>query len=146
MVSFDSIREKLKESGIASSVQRVKVLEYLHECKCHPTADRIYGELSKNGLDISLATVYNTLNLFEEKGLIRILSLEGSENRYDIMTHDHGHFICEECGSIMNFEVDLNSSVYLYDESLSDFKVKKRDVYFRGICPECIEKEKGKEK
>lgn len=134
MVSFDIISKQLKDSGISTSVHRVKILEYLNNCECHPTADTIYKSLVDSGLDISLATVYNTLKVFAEKGLLRVLSMEGKETRYDIIVNEHGHFICEKCGSITNFNVDLGDFI---SDDISDYHIRQRDIYFRGICPKC---------
>ena len=66
MVSFDKLTNLLKGADITPSVQRIKVLEYLFNCKIHPTADRIYKALKDQSAGISLATVYNTLKLFED--------------------------------------------------------------------------------
>ena len=138
MVSFDKLTNLLKGADITPSVQRIKVLEYLFNCKIHPTADRIYKALKDQSAGISLATVYNTLKLFEEKKLIRVLALEGMETCYDIMLHDHGHFICTKCGSITNFDIRDECTIKIENDSLSDYKINQRDVYFKGICPKCL--------
>ncbi len=138
MISFDQISKQIAQAGITPSVQRIKILEYLHECQCHPTADRIFNELKERGLDISKATVYNTLNLFAHKGLVRILTTTDNENRFDIIMHDHGHFICEKCGAIFDFDIDIDKDVQVSADSLFDCKVRQRDVYFKGVCQKCI--------
>ncbi len=57
------------------------------------------------------------------------------ERRYDVGMNDHGHFICEKCGLIRDFCIEL----YDYVTDLPpDYRVKKRDVYYRGLCDQCL--------
>lgn len=79
--------------------------------------------------------MYNTLALFAEKELLKVLTVENGEKRYDISTADHGHFICHSCGKIYDFEIDARR---LAEAGLDGFCITDRDVYFRGICPSCL--------
>ena len=139
-MSFDKISRTIAQAGITPSVQRIKILEYLHECQCHPTADKIFSELKNRSLGISKATVYNTLNLFAKKGLVRVLITQDNENRFDILTHDHGHFVCDECGKIFDFDIDIDKTVKVLSGSLDDYWVNQKDIYFKGVCKKCIVK------
>lgn len=137
MVSFDLISQQMVCAGISTSVPRIKIMEYLIEYQGHPTAEQIYQGLKQKGLSISKATVYNTLKLFEEKGIVRVLTMEENENRFDVMTHDHGHFICEQCGTIFDFEIDTDKFCSMASDMLQNCSVKQKDVYFRGVCSQC---------
>ena len=64
-------------------------------------------------------------------------TIEDNETRFDARASDHGHFKCESCGCIFDFEIDIDS--FLID-SLEQFKINEKNVYFNGICPKCIEK------
>ena len=141
MISFNSISKQITLAGITPSVQRIKIMEYLYECQCHPPADQIYSNMKEQGSAISKATVYNTLNLFAEKGLIRVITMEGNENRFDIITYDHGHFICEKCGEIRDFDIDADKAVQMISDMLEGYKVRQKDIYFKGICSKCLLKE-----
>jgi Fur family transcriptional regulator, peroxide stress response regulator len=66
---------------------------------------------------------------------VQVLTIEENETRYDIITEIHGHFKCEECGSIFNFSIEFD----LVDtKELAGFKVFDRNVYFKGVCPKCL--------
>ncbi len=127
----------IKERGIRPSYQRVRILVYLHQQKDHPTADEIYNALKGEISTLSKATVYNTLHVFVEAGMARTIHIDGDEVRYDAILSSHGHFKCDICGTITNFSIDIDQ--YQSDE-LDQFKINVRNVYFNGICPNCLSK------
>jgi Fur family peroxide stress response transcriptional regulator len=134
-ISFENLQKELKNRSINLSFQRLKVLEYLANNLCHPTVDQIYTNLQKNIPTLSKTTVYNSLKKLADEGLIRVITIEDNETRYDINTHDHGHFKCETCGEIFDFNVNMDS---LSINGLENFKVFDRNIYFNGICPRCL--------
>lgn len=131
------IVNELLKRNIAPSHQRVMILKYLVENQCHPTVDQIFSALRGIIPTLSKATVYNTLNTFIGAKLVRVLSIEDNETRYDIVTETHGHFKCSSCGRIYNFAVDIDRYV---SEDLRDFQIAEKNVYFKGVCQTCIAK------
>lgn len=132
---YRALATKLTSKNIKPSVQRIKILEYMINNECHPNADQIYQQLQKDIPTLSKTTVYNTLERFVEAGLVKLLNIEENENRYDIITELHGHFKCEECGSIINFDLDSDQ---ISSEMLDGFMVRDKNVYFKGVCPHCL--------
>jgi Fur family transcriptional regulator, peroxide stress response regulator len=131
------ISAMLQEKGIKPSLQRLLLLNYMQHCNAHPTVEKIYADLAEQGHALSKATVYNTLTLFVKKGILRVLVLDNNEARYDILTGDHGHFVCDCCGSITDVPIDftpLNSSFP------NAGMVTQRDLFYRGICGHCLNK------
>lgn len=124
----------LIDHGIKPSYQRIKVFQYLVEQKNHPTVDKIYSELIHDIPTLSKTTVYNTLRLFASVDLVNCLTINGDEIRYDADLHKHGHFICEKCCSIYDFDINIESVNY---EGLNQFQIKHKDVFYRGICKLC---------
>ena len=120
--------------NISLSYQRLKVLEYLTQNHCHPTVDQIFTDIQKDIPTLSKTTVYNTLRALAEAGLVRVITVDDKEARYDIVTKDHGHFKCEFCGAIFDFPIEIDS---LIPEELSKFRIHDKNVYFKGICPKC---------
>jgi len=133
--SFNDLTTELRKRKIHPSYQRIIVLEYLYKNQCHPTADQVFKDLQREIPTLSKTTIYNTLNLFLETGLISPVNIEEHETRYDIITEEHGHFKCEICGKIINFRIDFD---FLKAEGLDGFKIIDKDVYFKGICPRCL--------
>ncbi|MGE5614502.1 MAG: Fur family transcriptional regulator [Bacillota bacterium] len=133
--TFEHIKQLLKEKNISLSYQRLKVLEYLAQNRCHPTVEQIFTGLQNDIPTLSKTTIYNTLRILEESGLVRVITIEDNETRYDIDTKNHGHFKCESCGKIFDFTIDMDS---LIPGDLSRFKINEKNVYFKGLCPECL--------
>ena len=73
-----------------------------------------------------------------EAGLVRIITIEDNEVRYDINTDDHGHFKCESCGKIYDFNIDFGRAEY---DELRGFYIKEKDIFFKGICSKCLSAE-----
>jgi Fe2+ or Zn2+ uptake regulation protein len=133
--SFQDLEKELKKKNIHLSHQRLKVLEYLAQNRCHPTVDQIYTDLKKNISTLSKTTVYNTLKILTDAGLVKVITIEDNETRYDIEVKNHGHFKCESCGTIYNFNMDIDS---LTSADLNNFKINDKNVYFKGVCPKCL--------
>ena len=85
----------LKEHGIKSTPQRQAILSCLLTSTAHPTIDMIYDYVKKNGLGVSLATVYNTLDVLAQSGAILVLDIDRNQRRYDGYTKLHAHFMCD---------------------------------------------------
>ncbi|MGN0308073.1 MAG: Fur family transcriptional regulator [Lachnospiraceae bacterium] len=137
-ISYEELKRKLTEKNINPSHQRLKIMEYLIQRNGHPTADEIYSDLYKDIPTLSKTTVYNTLKAFAEAGLVKTLTIENNEIRYDIITTSHGHFKCERCGEIYNFGIDVNFLKAVNFEDLRNYQISERDIYFKGICPHCL--------
>ncbi len=134
--TLEQLKAILQERNINLSYQRLKVLEYLSSHDTHPTTDQIYNGLHEEIPTLSKSTVYNTLKVLVEAGVVRELMIENNEARYDIITDFHGHFKCERCGDIHNFSIRLDDLAY---KGLGSYLIKQRDVYFKGVCPDCLE-------
>ena len=133
--SYDAMAGALIKKNIRVSSRRKKILEYLCLNPDHPTVEQIYSSLKKEMPHLSRTTVYNTLRVLLEAGLVRLLTIEDTETRYDVMTEDHGHFKCDACGTIFNFGINPGA---LVPEDLSGFEITDKNVYFKGICPKCL--------
>ncbi len=131
----DLFIKELVAKGIRPSYQRVRVLKYLHRKDSHPTVDDIFNALAPEIPSLSRATIYNTLHTYVDAGLTRIINIDDNELRYDLTVSDHGHFKCDTCGEITNFSIDLDR---ISVGELLTFNIKERNVYFRGLCPNCL--------
>ncbi len=105
-MSRPDIREKLEACGVLPTPQRLEVAEILLEKPQHLAADQIIEILCQRGRKVSKATVYNTLNLFSERGLIRELKVDSSRKFYDSTTHPHHHFFHIDSGELQDIPAD----------------------------------------
>jgi Fe2+ or Zn2+ uptake regulation protein len=135
VVTIDSAKSFLSKVGINPSYQRLRILEYLLNNLCHPTVDMIYSELIKEIPTLSKTTIYNTLNLFQKRGLILGLTIDENEIRYESKVIPHAHFKCEKCGEI--FDVDICCPI-ITKGFVNNHKVLEGHLYLKGICKGCM--------
>ncbi len=121
--------------SIKPSVQRTAVMEFLLNNRIHPTIDEIYMALSPHMPTLSKTTVYNTLDLFVEKGAVRALVIDEKNARYDVDTSAHAHFMCNSCGKVHDI-FDVNPVFFQLPES-DKFKIQAVEISYSGICNEC---------
>lgn len=118
MTKFEDIIRRLKDEGLKLTPQRIIVLESLIKLNNHPTAEIIYEEIKKKYPNISLATVYNILELLSKKNIINKVYCDDGKLRYDGNTIMHQHIVDTKNGEIKDF----------YDDELNDLLVG----YFRN--------------
>lgn len=121
---------QLKGAGIQPSAQRLAVAEYVLTTEAHPSADEVLAEVQSHFPMLSRATVYNTLNLFVEKGLLRQLVLAEGRTVFDPRLEPHHHFIDDDSGRIEDVPWD---SVRVGDvKGLKGYEVREYMVVMRG--------------
>jgi len=101
-----SIERKLREHGIKPTPQRVEIGQLLLTRPRHMSADQILHDLRATGSAVSKATVYNTLNLFAEKGIVREVAVDPKHLVYDSTTGPHHHFFNVDTGQLLDIEAD----------------------------------------
>lgn len=104
VISSDRIKSLLLAHVIRPTSQRVGIARILLSQPQHLSADQVLARVNKNEAIVSKATVYNTLNLFAEKGLIRQVIIEPGRVFYDSNTADHHHFYHEDTGLLQDIE------------------------------------------
>lgn len=135
---IERLKKMLVSVGLRPTFQRLKILQqiYKHQYE-HPTAERIYEALHKELPVISLATVYNTMNLFYKKGVLTALTITGGEIRYDPNINNHHHFFCLNCGRL--YDIDVRCPLTLSKKELiKGHKIQEVHGYFKGICKKCL--------
>jgi Fe2+ or Zn2+ uptake regulation protein len=125
-----SLPETLRSHGIQPSAQRLAVAEYVLDTDAHPSAEQVWGRVRQRSPMISRATVYNTLNLFVEKGLLRQLALAEGRVVFDPNTEPHHHFIDEASGAI--HDVAWESVDVRRVAELKGLDVREYQVVMRG--------------
>ena len=99
-----------RQRGLSLTVQRRVILEAVLDHADHPTADRIYDEVSRRIPGVSRTTVYRVLEMLVEVGVITKACSPGAATRFDPMTHRHHHLVCLHCDRLIDLEdAELNS-------------------------------------
>lgn len=103
-----NLSEILKSKGLKSTPQRLAVLEYFANNKQHPSADMVVESIKKKHPQVAIGTVYNILECFEEKGIIKKINTKEDKMRYDAFIDKHHHI----------FDLETNQIIDYYDENL----------------------------
>ena len=133
----NDISALLNGHGIRPSAQRIAVMKALLDFRIHPTAEQIFGVLSPQMPTLSLTTVYNTLRLLAERGVIAVLGMDRRYARFDYVEKPHAHLWCRACGKVVDVPLSVPIPV---GHMAGGFKLDEVDVCYKGLCPECGEK------
>lgn len=128
--STEEIEKQLIKHGVQPTLQRIAICKYVLCDADHPTAEDVFEWAQKNMAKISQATVYNTLGVLAESGLVRTFKFPHSEKVvYDCNTDDHFHFFDEKSGKVLDVESD---SVKITLDLPKKYKVKSMDIVLKG--------------
>lgn len=132
-----NITEMLRSNGVKVTPQRLAVYEVLSNTKEHPNAEMIFSSLQATYPTMSLATVYKTIDILNEIGLVQILNAGEDSFRYDADTSEHAHVRCVDCGKVEDlYDLDVekfNKGI----EKNTHYKLVGQQFYFYGVCPDC---------
>lgn len=120
----------LRSHGIQPTPQRIAVARFLLGGVNHPSAEQIYLGVREACPTVSRATVYNTLHLFVERGLVRQHALREGVSVYDPQTAPHHHFIDEDTGQIDDVPWDAVSVTGI--DRLEGLEIRELQVVMRG--------------
>lgn len=146
MLEMQSVTRILRENGFKVTPQRLAVYEALSRTYTHPNAEMLYNMLQPDYPTMSLATVYKTMDIFSELGLVQVLNVGEDSYRYDAETVSHPHIRCVVCNRVDDV-FDVNDEDLLEAAAAkSGYEVTGRQLYFFGRCPECCRKLGSKER
>lgn len=120
----------LREHGIQPTPQRLAVAEYVLNTEDHPSADEVWSRVQKRCPTLSRATVYNTLNLFAQKGLLRLQNIRETAAVFDPNTTPHHHFIDEDTGKV--YDVPWEALEVKGEDNLRGYEIHDYQVVLRG--------------
>ncbi|MFA6836725.1 MAG: transcriptional repressor [Fibrobacteraceae bacterium] len=131
---METVQESLRSKNIRPSIQRVRILDYLKTRKNHPTVDTIYTDLFPQIPTLSRTTVYNTLEMLKENGLVISLDFGDGSLHYDADTSPHIHFECEKCKHIYDVFVAPDD---IKKKLPAGFSLSRTQLYAFGTCAKC---------
>jgi Fe2+ or Zn2+ uptake regulation protein len=140
VTDVEEYAEILRENDLKVTPQRLGILRYLDEHRVHPTAFDIYRALRKESPSISKTTIYNSLVALQKHHIIQVLTISGSELRYDFKKGMHHHFLCQRCGEILDIDIQCP---HLERMLKGKHRVEEVHGYFKGICASCLDKERS---
>ena len=124
------------------SRKRDAILDCIRRTKCHPAAEWVYQSLKPEFPDLSLGTVYRNIAMFKEEGTIQSIGVVNGLERYDYNVEPHTHFICTQCGRVLDLEdVSLPDEVIRQAEACAGGTIQNYQLQFTGQCAACAKKQ-----
>jgi len=120
----------LRRCGMQPTPQRIAVVDSVLKTTAHPSADQVLKNVRKGCPTLSRATVYNTLNLLVEKGLLKTQVLKEGSVVFDPNIQRHHHFVDEDSGQI--YDVPWDTFKVPPIDSLPDYEITEVQVVVRG--------------
>jgi len=127
-----------------STRQLAAVHEALLADHSHPSAEEVFLQVRQTLPHISLGTVYRNLQRLVEEGKIRVLRSGGRVARYDPMTAEHDHFICRQCGRVVDVVLESDRPVNLAPLLEQGFTIATKSLSIHGLCQQCNHGPAGK--
>ncbi len=136
------LEQYIAERGMRSIPKRLVILEEICAYEGHFTVDSFYTFLKNKGIKVSRATIYNTVNLFWQIGLVMQHQIVDGRTLYESAgKKKHSHYVCTECGKIKEFTDDVLKTA-IQTKRLTKFKQTNFSLCIYGVCSECQKKEK----
>jgi Fur family peroxide stress response transcriptional regulator len=136
------IIETLRKNGYKATTQRIAICRFALHSRDHPTAQRIYNEVRKMHPTVSLATVYKTLQILTEHGLIQELDLPQSQARFDSYVEPHINLVCMQCGNIQDFNDKTAQEMVERVTTKAQFTRTGQRLDIYGTCKTCQDRTK----
>ena len=132
------INRNYKTNQYTSTPQRALIMKTIKSSGGMLDAKKLFQLVSQKDNSISLATVYRTLNLFRELGIIDEHRLGRDRCCYELKhSPEHQHIMCKLCGNIIEFESPIITDLIHKLQTENDFHIEKGDMCIQGVCGEC---------
>ncbi len=129
--------QRSKDLGIKVTPQRTAIYRELASTDQHPSTETIYKKIKDYYPNISLTTVYRTLETFEKLGLISVVNVLYNAARYDANLEPHHHIVCTECKKVEDVYDESLNNLDISDKTLGDYKVEGYSLLLSGKCSSC---------
>ncbi|ARR00575.1 MULTISPECIES: Fur family transcriptional regulator [Campylobacter] len=143
-IEYDALLERfkrvLRDNGLKYTKQREVLLQTLYNNSEHFTPEQLYLHIKERypDLNVGIATVYRSLNLLEESGMVTSISFGAQGKKFELANKPHhDHMICRQCGVIVEFEDQVIEKRQLAIAKDNGFKLTGHIMQLYGVCSEC---------
>jgi len=132
-----AMTSELRGCGMRLTRQRLEIIREIAATEEHPDVETIYGMVRRRVPAVSLDTVYRTLSVLYECGVVNRMMVAAGSARYDPDVSRHHHFVCSKCGAVVDVISSERDAFRSSDCASAIGAVERVEVYFMGICREC---------
>ena len=133
---LNAFYDKCRESRLSITPQRLAIYRALIGRKDHPSPEMIFNDVQSQFPMISFATVYKTLETFEQSGIVSKVTHLHNTLRYDPTTDQHHHIVCKKCKRIIDIDPREMESLKIPSQVTKNFTLINYTVHFNVICDE----------
>jgi Fe2+ or Zn2+ uptake regulation protein len=135
--TVEGVLDLVRQQGGRVTSSRRLLLRALFDSKDHHTAEELAAEVQQQSPDIHLSTIYRNLDELERLGVIVHSHLGHGAATYHLAASAHGHFVCEECGQMIEAPDNLFASLAKVAETQFDFTIDPHHFAMLGRCAKC---------
>jgi Fe2+ or Zn2+ uptake regulation protein len=132
-----TLTDALHTRGLRATSQRLVIHDALVRARRHVTAEQVREAVAHRLPGVSLPTVYATLDLLEELGLVRRLRAGAGAVLYDPRAEPHEHAVCRVCGAVEDLDGAVDASAALRAAEQTGFRPDGADTVISGVCARC---------
>jgi Fur family peroxide stress response transcriptional regulator len=136
-VRLERMKEAAKGAGIKLTHQRLEIFKELAASEDHPDAETLFRAVQQRMPTVSLDTVYRTLWMLRDLGLVNTLGPQRDAIRFDANLDQHHHFVCMHCGLVRDFQSSALNALKVPEAVAGFGTVVDAQVEVRGICAKC---------
>lgn len=134
---LEHLKAVVRQAGVKLTPQRLEIFRELAATQQHPDADTLFRAVQDRMPSVSVDTVYRTLWMLHDLGLVKTLGPEREGVRFEANLDQHHHFVCVRCGLVLDFEcVELNA-LRVPDAVKAFGSIADAHVEVRGVCTKC---------
>lgn len=127
------------KKNFQKTAQRTAIYEFVRDSKTHPSIREIYDHVSRKLSNISMTTVYNTMDLLKKEGLVTelpvVVHVKG--RRFDSNSSSHDQLICMTCGCVTDVEAGVDRALLFDDDQLRELFILNISMNAYGLCSSC---------
>ena len=133
----------LRDARLRVTPQRLAIYEEVARTDAHPDAERVFRHVRGRMPTVSLDTVYRTLAMLEEMGLVSRVEAGCERARFDANTDPHHHLICTRCGLVRDFQSETADQFAVPPGVEQWGRIDTVHIQVRGVCAGCIDRGQG---
>lgn len=136
----EAIKARLRQAGLKATQPRMMVLSLLQELGGHHSIEEIIRELDERGTPLPRASIYNSMAVLVNRGLVMLADVGPGPALYEIYLNWHHHFTCMQCGTIVDIPCVKGEKPCLLPEWVPGI-IEEAQIIFRGRCTSCLKGE-----
>jgi len=138
MTKASDMASRLSQKGYRLTPQRLMILEAIEGASGHVSAEEIYQKIKERYPGLNISTVYRTMELLKETGMVTETDMGDGRVRFHSVGHEHHHhLVCSKCGSVVDLDESMLSPLTVLLTEKYGFSADLKHLAIFGRCKDC---------